>query len=99
MKADESGDTLPRVKSFTGASTVSVVMKAMAILILLAAIATAVAIARDHADFTNQDDRLALAVGVVFGSIPVAALWAWFGYVLDVLLESYWLRAASGDED
>ena len=79
-------ETAP-VRDFAGAKTVSWVMKAVAVLILLGGLFAAVAIAADSTMGTN---RLGLALVVLLGSITTAAIWAWFGYVLDVLVESYY---------
>jgi len=74
------------VRDFSGAKTVSWVMKVVAVFILLGGLFSAAVIATDHSTGTNSS-RVVLALAVVLGSVPIAALWAWFGYVLEVLVE------------
>ena len=88
--SDYAETTNATVRDFNGAKTVSAVMKTMAVLVLLGGLFSAAVIATDHAIIGISSSRVVWALGVILGSMPIAALWAWFGYVLDVLLESYY---------
>ena len=84
----ETTDTTFR--NFGGARAVSAVMKTMAVLVLLGGLFSAAVIATDHATIGTSSPRVVSALVAFLGSVLIAALWAWFGYVLDVLLESYY---------
>lgn len=75
------------MESIRGAEVVAIVFKGFAILTLVGGIISAIAVDR------NATVPAAAVIGIVLGAVIGAATLAFFGYVLDLLMD---IRASTG---
>lgn len=97
------GRTAPKHRTYSAATVVSGVFKAFTWLTLLGGIGSAVGTAETlHHNGTSSGEIAGTVVGIIFGSILIAASLAFFAYVLDLLIgiewNTYLTKSAGGQQ-